>query len=282
MRAEIRQIFYDDSSRRELDPGFLPMDNTANARPDWFEFCVIRDYLSRASLQEDMWYGFLSPKFRLKTGLGAADVLSFLRASDSYANVALFSNAWDQIAYFLNSFEQGEFWHPGLTDASQQFLDRSGVTLDLRRHIAHTGNCVYSNFFAAKPAFWREWLRLADGLFDLVEAGQTDLARKLARKTSYGVEESPYAMKAFVQERLAAVLLAGGAYRVAAVDSSDRIPLFDALFRNDGRTRAQLRACDTLKMEYALSGGQDKSYLDMYLKLRSSIALLIPMRSPFA
>lgn len=282
MRAEIRQIFYDDSSRRELDPGFLPMDNTANARPDWYEFGVIREYLSRASLQEDTWYGFLSPKFRLKTGLGAADVFKFLRASEPDANVALFSNAWDQIAYFLNSFEQGEFWHPGLTAVSQQFLDRSGVALDLRRHVAHTGNCVYCNFFAAKPAFWREWLRLADSLFDMVEEGQTDLARTLACKTSYGVQESPYAMKAFVQERLAAVLLAGGAYRVAAVDSSDRIPLFDALFRNDGLTRAQLRACDTLKMQYAFSGGQDKSYLDMYLKLRLSVALLIPMRSPFA
>jgi hypothetical protein len=37
------QIFYDDRSRRSLDGGFIPLDNTRNERPDWFEFWVIRD-----------------------------------------------------------------------------------------------------------------------------------------------------------------------------------------------------------------------------------------------
>jgi hypothetical protein len=281
MRAEIRQIFYDEATRRELDPGLLPLDNTANPRPDWFEFGVIRDFLLRTPLQEGTWYGFLSPKFRLKTGLGSADLNAFLRACDSGADVALFSPGWDQIAYFLNPFEQGEFWHPGLTDLSQQFLADCGVNLDLRRYVSHTGNTVYSNFVVAKPRFWREWLVLANKLFELTEAGRTELARSLSRNTSYGVEDAPYAMKAFLQERLAPVMLAGGSYRVAALDLSNRIPLFDALFRNDGRTRNLLIACDTLKMEYALDPGRDGAYLEMYLRLRSSIKLARPMRTPF-
>src|SRR6478752_9593069 len=175
MRAEIRQIFYDEATRRQLDPGFVPLDNTANLRPDWFELSVIRDFLLRASLQEDTWYGFLSPKFRHKTGLGSAEVNAFLRGCDASADVALFSTGWDQISFFLNPFEQGEFWHPGMADLSQEFLAHCGVDLDVRRYVSHTGNTVYSNFVVARPAFWRDWLVLANKLFDLAEGGSTDL-----------------------------------------------------------------------------------------------------------
>ena len=35
----------------------------------------------------------------------------------------LFSHAWDQIAYFQNPFFQGDFFHPGLLDLSQNLFD---------------------------------------------------------------------------------------------------------------------------------------------------------------
>ena len=281
MPSQIRQIYCDERSRLELDPGFLPLDNTANLRPDWFEFCVIRDFLLRTTLQEDSWYGFLSPKFRHKTGFTSDDVRKFLEACGPHADVALFSPGWDQIAYFLNPFEQGEFWHPGLTQLSQQLIDSFDIALDLRTYAAHSGNSVYSNFLVARPAFWKQWLRLANALFELVEAAQSPLGKALGATTSYGVRDSPFAMKTFVQERLAPVLLASGPYRVASADLSSHTPVFEALFPNDNRTRRLLKACDAMKIEYALAKGRDRSYLDMFVKLRSSIPLRIAMTSPF-
>jgi hypothetical protein len=52
------QIFYDDRSRRSLDGGFIPLDNTRNERPDWFEFWVIRDFLRNNRLDANAWLAF--------------------------------------------------------------------------------------------------------------------------------------------------------------------------------------------------------------------------------
>lgn len=70
--AHVYQIFYDQRSRQALDPEFLPLDNSRDARPDWFEFWPIRQYLLANTLREGDWYGFLSPRFRAKTGVDAA------------------------------------------------------------------------------------------------------------------------------------------------------------------------------------------------------------------
>ena len=47
----IYQIYYDEASRAALDPGFLPLDNTANLRPDWYEFHVIKKFLENNHLE---------------------------------------------------------------------------------------------------------------------------------------------------------------------------------------------------------------------------------------
>ena len=36
------QIYYSEQTRDALDPGFLPLDNLANPRPDWREYWPIR------------------------------------------------------------------------------------------------------------------------------------------------------------------------------------------------------------------------------------------------
>src|SRR5882672_7607341 len=65
----IYQILNHYTSRQELDPGFRVLDNSTNERPDWFEYWPIRRFLLNEALDEDAFYGFLSPKFKLKTSL---------------------------------------------------------------------------------------------------------------------------------------------------------------------------------------------------------------------
>ena len=91
-----------------------------------------------------------------------------------------------------------------------------------------------------------------------------------------------FLLRTTLQERLAPVLLASGPYRVASADLSSHTPVFEALFPNDNRTRRLLKACDAMKIEYALAKERDRSYLDMFVKLRSSIPLRIAMASPFS
>ena len=110
----LHQIYYDEATKRDLLPGFIPLDNTSNDRPDWFEFWVILNFLRNNTLQENAWYGFVSPKFTHKTGLDANAVVRKITSEGDNADVLLCTVAWDQVAYFLNPWEQGEVVHPGI------------------------------------------------------------------------------------------------------------------------------------------------------------------------
>ncbi len=169
--ADLRvyQIFYDDATRAKLDPGFLPLDNSANDRPDWYELWPMRKFLHETTLEEGTWYGFLSTRFSAKTGLTAAAVRQLVSRADREADVLLLSPGWDQIAYFASVFEQGEFWHAGLLDVSQALCDRMGLGLDLKRMVTHSSSSAFSNYVVARPVYWRAWLDLADALLEAVE-----------------------------------------------------------------------------------------------------------------
>ncbi|MCC6303314.1 MAG: hypothetical protein IT489_11025 [Gammaproteobacteria bacterium] len=267
----VHQIFYDQASRDGLDPGFIPLDNSVNARPDWYEFWVIRNFLRNNSLKEGAWYGFLSPRFTQKSGFTSGAVIGALQKYDARADVALFSVGWDQLAYFLNPFEQGEIWHPGLSRAAQSFFDEIGLGVDLSRLVTYAKTSVFSNYIIAKPGFWAEWLAIADRFFDRVESGALP---GLGGTTSYGSALNQAPMKTFIQERFASVILARGRYRAIVADQSQHAPIFTRLFRDGPQTRRMLQACDLLKEKYCLT--QDNDYLDMYYKIRKDIEFTRP------
>jgi len=269
----VYQIYYDQASKQLLDPGFIPLDNTSNERPDWFEFWVIRNFLNSQQLDESAWYGFLSPKFRAKTGLTSQQVIGFVNTYAMQCEVALFSSCWDQNSYFQNPFEQGDMWHPGLLDLSQSFLDAVGMKLDIRSLVTDTSTTALGNYIVAKPVFWRAWLDLANKFFEMVEKKENTISDRAANLTSYSSRLDLAPMKAFLQERLATAIIAKNNFRVAAWDQSSYSysPIFTRLFHDDFRTRRLLQACNLLKQQYNLS--QDKDYFLVYQKLRKQIAI---------
>ena len=90
-RVRLFQIAYDEKTLSQVDDGFELLDNLENARPDWFEYWPIRKYLMSQALDEETLYGFFSPKFRHKTGLGHVEVVEFVRQRAAVADVFLFS-----------------------------------------------------------------------------------------------------------------------------------------------------------------------------------------------
>jgi hypothetical protein len=77
------QIYYDNRSRALLDPGLIPLDNTVNSRPDWFEFNVIREFLNARSLDDAEWWGILSPHFGVKTRYPAELIYKYIEHFES-------------------------------------------------------------------------------------------------------------------------------------------------------------------------------------------------------
>jgi hypothetical protein len=77
-------------------------------------------------------------------------------------------------------------------------------------------------------------------------------------------------MKTFIQERLAAIILATGNFRVFSPDQSLCGPITTTFFINNDRTRKLLKACDLMKSFYREN--LDESYLKMYWILRKNIS----------
>lgn len=208
--AKIYQIFYDEKTRQSIDPRFTPLDNTHNPRPDWREYWPIRNFLLQHHLEEGIFYGFLSPRFREKTDLSGTQVLDFIRTSQGEFDVIGFSPFFDNIALFLHAFEQGEFHHPGLLDVAVKFFLHIDESIPVPPGGALSGNTVFCNYFVAKAPFWRKWLELCEKLFDVCETNQEAFAQDLNAATGY--KNQGVHTKVFVMERLVNVLLAKGEF----------------------------------------------------------------------
>lgn len=266
LKTKIYQIYYDSASLKKVLPGFIPLDNTTSSSPEWFEFSVILKFLRENDLSNDVWYGFLSPKFFEKTGFDSDFVFHVLENYGNAGNVALFSPGWDQTAYFLNPFEQGDFWHPGLLFSAQEFVDDCHLNINLNELVTDSTTSIFSNYVIAKKEFWIKWLELGEKFLKYSESKLS-----LQRDTSYGASMSGYSMKVFLQERLATLILISDRYQVLCPDQSQTASIFTELFTDDSQTRDQLRRCEEMKSCYLES--LDSKYLNQYFDARERVGL---------
>jgi hypothetical protein len=254
----IYQILNHYTSRQELDPGFKILDNSTNERPDWFEYWPIRRFLLNEALDEDAFYGFLSPKFKLKTSLSADLVRESVLAADSATDVILLSPSIHNSAYYLNVFEHGDAEHPGLKNVAGRLFERLDMPSDLDSLVSDSRNTVHSNYFIAKPRFWRAWLAVNEKMFAIAETPSDALGEALRAPTRYR-GGSDVQMKIFIMERIASWLL-----------TRDRS--FAAQVRDPFVARARIYklpvavVCDALKIAYATQGRAQ--YKEVFLLVR--------------
>jgi tetratricopeptide (TPR) repeat protein len=226
-KIKIYQAYYSEQSRLGLDKGFIPFDNLINPRPDWREYWFMRQYFLNEALDEDTFYGFFSPKFTEKTGLSSAEVYRFIQANTDQADVILFSPFFDQTAFFLNQFHQGIQAHQGIGPCFKLVINKIAPQAEMDTLIMHSENSVYSNYFVAKPNFWRTWLAYCEELFHEAEEGKTALAQYLNADTTH--ENKLLPCKSFVFERIVSLMLATQPkWRVKAYDSS-LMPLVNSI-----------------------------------------------------
>ena len=205
MKIKAYQICYSPETLASVPEGFHALDYTDNSRPDWREFWPIRQFLLNNYLDDNTLYGFLSPKFNLKTGLDFSSISDFINSNYTGQDIVTFSPFWDLSALFKNIYEQGDFFHPGLLHAAQLFSNNHLSSFNLNATITHSSNTVFCNYFFAKTSFWKEWLKLANLLYLAAENDDSELLNVMNANTTYGTKNLP--MKIFIQERLASTCL---------------------------------------------------------------------------
>lgn len=258
-RAEVFQIYYSDLTRAEVDPGFIPLDNVANERPDWREYWPIRKFLIGNALDPGVHYGFFSPKFRAKTQLDSASVHDFVQHSGADADVISFSPFFEEMALPLNIIEQAIQHHPDSADTFSQCASLIAPEFRMDQSVMSSRNTIFCNFFVAKAEFWGEWFRQCERIFEIAERADTPLAAGLNRVVTYGAWTAP--AKVFVIERVASLLLySQGRWKVTAAD----------LPQTPTSPNPELMVLDALKIACAETGRQ--GYLNVYRQLRERIA----------
>ncbi len=266
IECSVHQIYYSEQTRLELDPGFAPLDNSANERPDWREYWPMRRFLLSEQLAPDAYYGFFSPKFKLKTTLTAAAVQEFVRQQDGGPDVISFSPFFDEMAFPLNIMEMAALHH-GCRDVFMQCAAMVAPQFQLDHSVMSSLDTVYCNYFVAKPRFWKEWLSKCELIFEIAEDGLTPLGRSLNEVVNYGTGTAP--AKVFVIERLASLIL--WSQRQWIVKSYDPLRLPRLGPRHlELVTMPDLLVLDALKIAHRHSGTDQ--YLTMYRQLRERLS----------
>jgi len=263
MDIQIYQIAYSPETLARVESGYQVLNNLANPRPDWREYWPIREFLLNNELQDDVFYGFLSPRFREKTGLSAKQVHEFVAAAANDSDVVTFSPQVDMGAFFPNLFVQNELFDPGFLKASQDFFDEIGFSVNLENLLMDSQQVVISNCFIARREFWQSWLELNEQMFNICENTDSPLNRSLTMATSYG---DGIQRKIFLSERIASVLLAKNSiWRVRACNP------FNLTWSDSGLNRFPHEAvlCDALKIAARKSGYPQ--YMSAYAKVRECL-----------
>lgn len=272
----LHQIFYNETSRQQIDPLCIPWDNCNTPHADWFEFGVIKNYLDTHTLDENAYYGFISPKFCHKTGISIQNLLSQIQQLN-HADVILVTgnNEWMQQAIFRNPFEQGEFWHRGLLNVSMQAAQRLNWQINPAEMVCSTYNFTFCNYIIAKPNYWRIWQQYAHDLFNYCEQSHEPLAQALNAATTHANNGIHYAVKVFIQERLPAIILQKHPFTLATIENLAEFPILYGV-ADSPYNRALLMTCNMLKHAYLQDG--NPQHLNSFEHIRHALLGMRPNR----
>ncbi|MEN9783375.1 MAG: hypothetical protein RJA24_718 [Pseudomonadota bacterium] len=204
MKTEIYQIYYSSQTRRQLDSGFIALDNRENSRPDWREYWPIRQFALKSGFTPGKRYGFVSPNFFRKTRLHAREVHAFVAGSS--ADIVSFSSSAMRAAHHWNVAHEAETDNRGFASLVASILPEIGLSQNLLVRPMTFRESVYDNFFAAPAAFWLRWVELANRVHDMAEDPDHPLSGRLNAPTVSG--GAALAIKVLIIERLVAFMLA--------------------------------------------------------------------------
>jgi hypothetical protein len=263
------QIFYDSQSKLNIPDCCIPLDNTSPSAEGWFEFLPILNYLQTHVIKPEDFYGFISPNFQIKTGISPADLIGVVKNHGDSVDAFISNYCWDQTAFFKNAWEQGEFWHPGLTSYTQDFLDYLGLHLNISNLVGHKMNTVASNYVVARGRYWLVWKQLSEKFVNFLESNQSE--RRRDEMTCYASPSNIHRMAVFVQERFASLILSLYSFKTFIFDENVPRFVFDRLFIDTKENINMLNICEDLKYYY--SETKDLRFLRAWEKVRGGVLL---------
>jgi len=256
MNLYLYQIYYNENSKKNLDPKFLPLDNSANINDGWMEYSAIRNVLLNKKFKNGAYIGFFSTRLKEKTGLGYKDILSSIEKRSEL--IYSFSPAFQSSTLFKNSFLQGDHWHPGLLKLATIYSKKVNLNIDLNNLVQDDTRIIFSNYFVAKYEFWLEWFNYSEKLYKFSQNSKD--IRKIYNKT-YHAGHYHYTFMPFLMERLVSLILEENKLN-ASIE-------FDPIIQPRDFKIETLITLNSLKTQYIKT--HNKKYLDLYENLAKKV-----------
>jgi hypothetical protein len=116
----------------------------------------------------DYW-GYVSWKFKEKTGLSGEQVINFI-LNNPGQDVYLLNPCIINEACFANSWEQGDLYHPNISNIGNIFLKKIGYTdVDVKSMLLDRHTTVFANYIVGSRKFWEKFMEFSRKLFTEAE-----------------------------------------------------------------------------------------------------------------
>ena len=167
--VKIYQIYYLQEQLSKLDPAFVPYDNitppySAEESNRLREWPILRTHgLEQAKKDNaDIW-GFVSYKWDEKTQIPGQKFVDFIKANPDN-DVWFMEPHYKPFNPFMNSWIQGDMFHPGISKIVNQFMTLDNIPIDVRKM---TMPLCYYNYFAGTQKFWDTFFNYIDQIIQI-------------------------------------------------------------------------------------------------------------------
>jgi hypothetical protein len=214
LNTKIFQIYYKPELKSQCDPLFTPLDNTANPRPELREWDVWnREHENILNENLDHW-GYVSWKFKEKTNLSAEQTFAHINNNPGY-DVYLFNPCVVNEALFTNSWEQGDLYHPNISEIGNTFLQKLGYEgADVLSTLLDRNRTVFANYVVGNQRFWTEFMAFSRRLFTEADNDQVFKHQVFGEGLSNYAHDSSLPNFTFLIERLIPTFLDLNDYKV--------------------------------------------------------------------
>ena len=208
MKVTIHQIYYKPEQRQRLDPSFVPYNNIAHGDSDWCEWRVMNEAFQGGVCAQADFVGFVSWKFRDKTGISGETVLKYIYDHPGFD--VYFANPYQDAMVtwgFRHVWEEAEQWHHGIKVLAMDVLKKANSSLEWETLVTRYEETCYCNYWIANARFWKAFMAFATPVADILEHGLSE-EQQLFLEQSKKTTKQRMTFRPFIMERLFSTFLA--------------------------------------------------------------------------
>jgi hypothetical protein len=217
MKTLIYQIYYSENQKPQLDPSFIPYDNSGKSYPFNYEYAVFFDLFKKVNWDEASLLGTVSWKFKQKTGLLGSEFTEHIRKNPNYD--VYFVNPFPFLCHYKSVWEQGQNHHPNLIKIAENLLAAVGYDLNILKNETPPSLTAFCNYWVGNKKFWDAYVAYLTPIWDYVLSHDNEITKSLGKNADLTIN-APYLP--FIFERLFSTFLASGSWRVSSLPISEK------------------------------------------------------------